>query len=87
MKPMLWILPLVLALLAGFWLLARATPHANAMPTTEPVTAAHVDAFLAPHRATLEASRRPVHFLSLEPFDDDEPTASKVGGRAWGCWM
>ncbi|TNJ34809.1 DUF1963 domain-containing protein [Arenimonas terrae] len=83
MKSMLWILPIVLALLAGFWLLARAMPHANAKPTTEPVTAAHVDAFLAPHRATFEASRRPVHHLSLEPFADDEPTASKVGGRAW----
>jgi uncharacterized protein YwqG len=83
MKPMLWIVPLVLALLAGVWLLARATPPANAKSTTAPVTAAHVDAFLAPHRARLEASRRPVHYLSLEPFADDEPTASKVGGRAW----
>src|SRR5688500_10637751 len=83
MKPMIWIVPLVLALLAGLWLLARATPRANAKPPTEPVTAAHVDAFLAPHQAVLDASRRPVHYLSLEPFADGEPTASKVGGRAW----
>jgi uncharacterized protein YwqG len=83
MKAMLWILPLVLALLAGVWLLARATPRAGAQPATEAVTPAHVDAFLAPHSAALEASRRPVRYLSLEPFADDAPTASKVGGRAW----
>ena len=80
---MLWILPLLLALLAGVWLFARAAPRAGAKPSTEPVTAAHVDAFLAPQRAILDASRRPVHYLSMEPFADDVPTASKVGGRAW----
>lgn len=38
---------------------------------------------LAPHRDALEATRRPVVRIGLEPMTDDEPLASKVGGSAY----
>lgn len=58
-------------------------PAGPSAPAGRPATDADVDAFLAPHRAALEASRRPVARIALTPMPTDEPRVSKVGGRPW----
>ncbi|MCD9033483.1 DUF1963 domain-containing protein [Luteimonas sp. Y-2-2-4F] len=59
-----------------------AAGDAAAGPAAENVAAA-AEAFLAPYRDRLEATRRPAMRIALEPLPDDALAASKVGGRAW----
>ena len=44
---------------------------------------ASVDEFLATHHDAIEATRRPVLLIDLEPMAADELRASKVGGAPW----
>ena len=54
------------------------------LPSSKPAIAdADVDAFLAKYDAVLQATRRPSADIRLEPMNDDDPRASKVGGRAY----
>lgn len=62
---------------------APAGGGAAADPATANAIAAAADAFLAPHRERLEATRRPTMRIALEPLPGDALTTSKVGGRAW----
>jgi uncharacterized protein YwqG len=82
MKSLLWGLAALAALaLVVFWFLSRQRNPAQA---SQPVaTAADADAFLAPARAALEQSRRPVLRIALEALPGDDLAVSKVGGRAW----
>jgi uncharacterized protein YwqG len=93
MKTLVWTLLAVAALVALLlWFRSRelnaatpatSAPGANAESAAKPATPADVDAFLAPARAALDASRRPVRRIELVPLPLDALAVSKVGGRAW----
>jgi uncharacterized protein YwqG len=63
------------------------TPTAAAqarLPAAKPITAdADVDAFLAKYETALQATQRPSVDIRLEATTDDDPRASKVGGRPY----
>lgn len=68
------------------WAIKGAKPAQQESPEparVEEVTAAEVDRFLAPYADRLQASRRPLARVVLEPLPGDDPQVSKVGGRAW----
>ncbi|MCC4596723.1 YwqG family protein [Xanthomonas campestris pv. phormiicola] len=75
-------------MLGGFWWLKRTmqgpppvAPSSSAAPAAKvPV---QTDAVLAPYRQRLDATRRPVAQLRLQPMAQDDRLASKVGGRPY----
>lgn len=75
----------LLAVCIGGCCLPERSPPATApgAATGRPATDADVDSFLAPHRAALEATRRPVAKITLSPLPGDDLRVSKVGGRPW----
>ncbi len=89
MGRMVWWIGIVIVAMLGAWLvlkssgIVQAAVPERAAPSARASTAADVDAFLAPYQAALDASRRPMHRITLAPFPDDVPTVSKLGGRAW----
>lgn len=62
---------------------ANAGAHAGKATQGRPADDNDVDLFLQPHRGPLDATRRPVATISLEPMDHDDVRASKVGGRPY----
>jgi uncharacterized protein YwqG len=84
-KALAWILAGIAA--SSLAVLALKPRRGDVAPARAPevptAAAADVEAFLAPQRAALAATRRPMHRIALEAFNEDTPTASKVGGRAW----
>jgi hypothetical protein len=75
-------------MLGGFWWLKRTmqgpppvAPSSSAAPAAKvPVQA---DAVLAPYRQRLDATRKPVAQLRLQPVAQDDRLVSKVGGRTY----
>ncbi|MXV08865.1 MULTISPECIES: YwqG family protein [unclassified Xanthomonas] len=81
---------LVLLLLGGGWWALRAQrSHTPTTATAASASAAPADAeqlaaqALAPYRARLQATRRPMLQLQLQPMAQDDRLASKVGGRPY----
>ncbi|WP_068813924.1 DUF1963 domain-containing protein, partial [Xanthomonas translucens] len=76
-------------MLGGFWWLKRTMQGAPppVAPSSSTASAARVpvpaDAVLAPYRQRLEATRKPVAQLRLQPMAQDDRLASKVGGRPY----
>lgn len=70
------------ALVFGRSASVRGTEAAKAAQGRAP-SAGDVNLFLAPHRTQLEATRRPVARISLQPMAQDDLRASKVGGRPY----
>ena len=85
-----WIIVGIVALLVAGALVfgrnipARGTVAGKTVQGRAP-NASDVDLFLEPYRAQLEASRRPLARISLEPMTQDDLRASKVGGRPY--WL
>lgn len=83
-----WIVAGIVALLVagavvfGRNIPARGAEAGKAVQGRAP-NAGDVDLFLQPYRAQLEATRRPLARISLEPMAQDELRASKVGGRPY----
>lgn len=83
-----WIVVGILALLVagalvfGRSISARGTETGKAMQGRAANTG-DVDLFLEPYRAQLEASRRPLARISLQPMARDDLRASKLGGRPY----
>ncbi|WP_369980481.1 YwqG family protein [Xanthomonas bundabergensis] len=74
--------------LGGGWWLKRTmqvSPPLAPSPHAAPAAKAQVqaDAVLAPYRQRLEATRRPVAQVRLQPMAQDDRLASKVGGRPY----
>lgn len=83
-----WIIVGIVALLVAGALVfgrnipARGTVAGKTVQGRAP-NASDVDLFLEPYRAQLEASRRPLARISLEPMTQDDLRTSKVGGRPY----
>lgn len=58
-------------------------PPARPTPTPTPVAPVQAERALVPYRARLEATRKPVAQLRLQPMAQDDRLASKVGGRPY----
>lgn len=73
--------------MGGSWWLTRnlqvPLPPATPSPPAAPAAKVQADAALAPYRARLDATRRPVSQLRLQPMAQDDRLASKVGGRPY----
>ena len=86
---MTWLLMAVVVaavLGVGLWWQGRAqaAPMVRPPPSVPETTPPEqVEAALAPYRAALEKTRRPVARIALEAMATDDATVSKVGGRAW----
>lgn len=89
MRYVIWLVLLAFVVVVGVILQrGRArTPAAAAqaqLPSSKPaITDADVDAFLAKYATALQATRRPSVDIRLEAMTDDDPQASKVGGRPY----
>lgn len=84
-----WIIVGVVALLVAGALVffgrntgARGVAADKALQRKAP-NAGDIDLFLEPYRAQLQATRRPLARISLEPMARDDLRASKVGGRPY----
>lgn len=93
MRLLIWLFFLAVAMVIGA-VIHRSrvrTPAAGAqaqvparLPSSTPAIAdADVDAFLAKYEAALKATQRPSADIRLEAMTDDDPRASKVGGRPY----
>ncbi|MDR6675772.1 YwqG family protein [Xanthomonas sp. 1678] len=58
-------------------------PPATPAPAAAPAAPVQAEQALAPYRARLEATRKPVAHLRLQPMAQDDRLASKVGGRPY----
>ncbi|MBB4125600.1 uncharacterized protein YwqG [Xanthomonas translucens] len=72
-------------LLGGGWWLKRSMHSAQPVAPSPDAAKVEVDAdaVLAPYRQRLDATRRPVAVLGLQPMAQDDRLASKVGGRPY----
>lgn len=87
MRYLIWLV--LLAVVVGV-IFQRSRAHARAagapaqLPASKSTIAdADVDAFLAKYETALEATQRPNVDIRLEAMTDDDPRASKVGGRPY----
>ncbi len=88
MRYLIWLVLLAVVLVVVIRQRGRVrAPTAAAqaqLPAAKPaIIDADVDGFLAEYETALQATRRPSVDIRLEPMADDDPRASKVGGRPY----